>query len=444
MTKKTILAFPFALLLGSTHPIVAVGKELIRDGHRVIFASSGKYLDYINQEGFETIEIPDLDMEWFTKYTNNSSMGYHNFHTLEKFVDAEVKLIKKIKPDLLLTIHRPSLKVASKITGVKLVSLVDVIFTSKYSGKISMPETHVIGFINNKIFPKELNQSITQIARKFYFQKWIIPYNKLLKKHGHKAINSFGELFEGDMTIFMDASEFSGKLKDNKKSSNSFHFVGPVLHTLANKEPDWLKSFDKKKKTIFLSMGSSGVKFNEVLEYLHKIFYDDDRYQIVATTALNHKLPDLKYPKHFFLTDYVPADLILKHNCVLSIVHGGRGSIYHALKHGVPIIGIPHQAEQQWNLQKAEELGLGKMIFSKKLNFHTFKESVDQIIHKIDDYKYNAVSFSKCLQKYRGEFHAAELINDFLNGHSVQPEFNLSLESHDSNHFRKFSTAYYN
>jgi len=410
MDKKTILAFPFALLLGSTHPVVAVAKELKEKGYRVIFASSGKFMDYVREEGFETEEIIDFDNEWFTSHVNKGSMGYHDSETLQKFVDEELKLIDKYKPDLLLDIHRPSLKVSSALTGVKKASIVDVVFTKYYAGRKSIPETHWLHFLNRNKFLKKIGNSIRKPAEDIYFKKWAKPYNRLLKSNNLPKLQSLKDTFEGDLTIFMDAKEFTPVTAINNAN---IHFVGPVLHTLNTKLPDWYERLDPNKKTIFLSMGSSGILFPKILEYLVKMFRGTKDIQVVATTAMNHEIPDMDYPENFFITDYIPADFILKNNCILVITHGGRGSLYHALKYGVPIIGIPHQAEQEWNLERVEEMGLGILLHSKNIDFKALSDAISKIMED-KGYKKEAEAFAEILKVYNGEKEAAQIIEDFL------------------------------
>jgi MGT family glycosyltransferase len=404
--KGTILMFPFALLLGSTHPLVAVGEELKKRGYRVIFASKGKYLDYIKKAGFETEEICDLDMSWFTKNVDRGRMAYHDSQSLQIFVNEELKLIKKIKPDLIIDIHRPSLKITSKILGVPKVSIVDAIFTTYYRGKKSMPETHWLSVFNNTRLTKQLNEKLLPYAEAFYYRLWSKPYDKLLKRYKLKPIKNIKHTLEGDTTIFMDSREFA----PTRKFNENVFFVGPVLHTHNEHVPEWYKHFNSKKKTIFLSMGSSGVLFPKVLRYLVDMFKNSDEYQVVATTALNHSIPEIEYPKNFYLTDYIPADLILSKNCSLMITHGGRGSIYHALSYGVPMIGLPHQAEQEWNLDRVEELKLGHKLSSKKLDYKTFSKAVNDLLEN-DSYRENARLFEESLKAYQGSFAAANVVD---------------------------------
>ncbi len=51
----------------------------------------------------------------------------------------------------------------------------------------------------------------------------------------------------------------------------------------------------------------------------------------------------------------------------VTITHGGKGTIYHSLIEGVPIFGIPQQAEQEINLKRIKQINLGDYILASNL-----------------------------------------------------------------------------
>ena len=57
----------------------------------------------------------------------------------------------------------------------------------------------------------------------------------------------------------------------------------------------------------------------------------------------------------------------INHTAILDMIdivicHGGNGTIYQALSHGIPVICITNNFEQEWNSQRIEELELGTLI----------------------------------------------------------------------------------
>ena len=59
--------------------------------------------------------------------------------------------------------------------------------------------------------------------------------------------------------------------------------------------------------------------------------------------------------------DEVPKLAVLEHASVF-ITRGGMAGVMEALHHGVPMIVVPHMADQRLNGQRVEELGLGVVL----------------------------------------------------------------------------------
>ena len=94
------------------------------------------------------------------------------------------------------------------------------------------------------------------------------------------------------------------------------------------------------------------------------------------------------------------------------ITHGGRGSIYSALQHGVPLIGIPNQGEQEWNLDAVERHGLGRKLSTKRISFDSFSDATRSVLDE-PRFRDNARAFGAKLTNYDGVRAAARIIASF-------------------------------
>ena len=403
--------FPFAQELGATHSLVSIADELKKLDHEIIFASFGKYNQYIRDSGYEVIEIIDVDLNHYWKYTEKASMGYHNEQSINKFVEEEVELINRMKPDLIIDILRPTLKISSKITNTKRVTITNTVFSKYYSKNFGVPKSHWLAPFARFAPAGKMLKKLTPTVTEMYYRHWAKPYNKVLTKYGHEKVKSLREMFEGDLTILMDAFEFAPV----SKLPSHIVMVGPLLHTKEKFIPDWYQNLDKGKKIIFLSMGSTGRLFTPILEYLHQEYSDSKSIQVIATTAGRQQIPSLNFASNFFITDYIPAELVLSlNNCAINITHGGKGSIYHALTYGVPIIGIPHLTEQEWNLDTVVELGAGLKLEPKHLTKENMLKAIDEMLSNTSYYT-NAQKFKEVLYKYEGQKQVARLVNEMFN-----------------------------
>src|SRR4051794_29992489 len=72
-------------------------------------------------------------------------------------------------------------------------------------------------------------------------------------------------------------------------------------------------------------------------------------------------MPDL--PPNVKLSKWLPQQDILAHpNVRLFITHGGQGGTTEALWNGVPLLGIPMFADQQWNIKSATNKGFALTV----------------------------------------------------------------------------------
>ncbi len=69
----------------------------------------------------------------------------------------------------------------------------------------------------------------------------------------------------------------------------------------------------------------------------------------------------------------------------LVVCHGGNGTIYQALSHGRPVIGIPTIPDQAYNMRMVERLKLGTSI-----TWQTFFDNpgilLDKVKQTLDNY----------------------------------------------------------
>ncbi len=107
------------------------------------------------------------------------------------------------------------------------------------------------------------------------------------------------------------------------------------------------------KKTIYVSMGSSGNW--EDVAFLNINYYS--RYNIIAAGNSEGKL----WAPHITCVNFVNADDVFP-AVDLVICHGGNGTIYQALAHGIPLLCMTAHFEQEWNVTAIQNAGLALSI----------------------------------------------------------------------------------
>lgn len=401
---KTVLMFPYANHLGGTQPLIAVGSALREAGHRVVFAARGKCVDHARAAGFEVEDVVELDPEHSVAHINRSNLDYHSEASVAEFVEAEAALIRRHAADVVVDLHRPTLGVSARLTRTPRAVLCNTVLTRYYAGEKVLPESHPLGALG-RFVPRAVMRPASAWVEEQLFRRWARPYNTVLRAHGAAPVASMRELFEGDATILMDAEE----LAPTVALPPHVHRVGPLLHERADATSSWLEQIAQDRRTIFVYLGSYGETFTRIVEFLGRALATRDDCHVVAATAGLYAYDGAPCPPNVHVVDYVPASAVLSRNCAAMISHGGRGSIYSALLHGVPLIGVPNQGEQEWNLEAIERLGVGRKLSTRRLRFEDFR---DALLAVIDDpgYRERAAAFRARLHGYDGARAAARAI----------------------------------
>lgn len=64
---------------------------------------------------------------------------------------------------------------------------------------------------------------------------------------------------------------------------------------------------------------------------------------------------------HVHVARYLPQALLLPH-CDVVVNHGGSGTVVNPLALGVPLVLLPMGADQPWNADRCEALGVGVVL----------------------------------------------------------------------------------
>ena len=120
-----------------------------------------------------------------------------------------------------------------------------------------------------------------------------------------------------------------------------------------------------------------------------------------------------------YVEPFIDGDLVMK-QCDLVVCHGGNGTIYQALQHGKPIIGIPTIPDQKFNMRRVKALGIGKTL--KWSEFIKKPELLADLINSILNNRMfytNASKIQQILKSYDSTKIAANIIEDYLRTKSI-------------------------
>jgi UDP:flavonoid glycosyltransferase YjiC (YdhE family) len=97
--------------------------------------------------------------------------------------------------------------------------------------------------------------------------------------------------------------------------------------------------------------------------------------------------------------------------CDVVVCHGGNGTIYQALQHGKPIVGIPTIPDQEFNMRRVKALGVGETLALKELQ--RSPEKLFELTRQVatdPGYRRNAQNLQQILSGLQPARKAADLI----------------------------------
>ena len=403
MRRHTVAIFTDGGFLAHVTRTFEVARVL-RDhfGHRVVFCGSGQYMDIPRNAGFEVREVYTVDRDMTMKLARRAGLCSLKWWRAEcdKSVASDIEVLSELKPDVVIGDMHWSLCTSARVLAIPYVAITNAAWTRWYAEPIEPPQGHFSTKLLGKTLTKALFPKIKSALTWYYG----LGYTHVRKKYGLPPVHSIYDLIEGDMTLLADIPEF---MACKPGMPSSFRYVGPILWEAALPPPRWLKRLDRRRPTLYFTMGSTGdvAFFNEAIRV-----FGDTEYQVLITTG---GLADLgSVPDNVFVEKYANGQALLDVSDAV-ISHGGNGTIYQALSRGVPIVGFPSIFDQEINMQRVTALGAGLRMWRSEYDARALKTAVDEILYD-STYRERCEALARRIAHFHGPYRAAVHIDHLI------------------------------
>jgi MGT family glycosyltransferase len=380
-----------------------IAKHLRTAGHEVSFAASGQYSNLASDAGFAVLPIYTVPLD---RILSRSRIGRADWYALEQIrdtVSADRAIFDEVKPDIVLGDFRHSLHTSCEMARIPFASILNASWTNYYSIDYRAPEHLAITGILGKALATKISPWV-----KYAILRWDVrAHNHYRRQVGLAPFKNVWDMFSGDLNLLTDIPEYG----PTHNLPRNFHYVGPVIWEPDVAAPEWLHKLDPDRPTIYFTMGSTG--HAQYLDNALELF-GGTQYQCLMTTA--GLLEPSNVPNNFYVCDYAPGSLLMEKSDVV-VCHGGNGTIYQAMQHGVPIIGIPTMHDQEFNLQRVTDLGIGIELSDLHFKPEHLSHAVEQVLSDAS-FREAAQRYRQVLAGYDGPRAAARLIGEY---HSTLP-----------------------
>jgi UDP:flavonoid glycosyltransferase YjiC (YdhE family) len=362
--KPLLLVFPYDVMAHYLRCLQLA--RYFKPWFTIRFLYSERYQAFVSAAGFETFTAATLDADNVQQCVESFDFSWLNETDLSYMYEDQVKVIKELRPAVVLGDMAPTLKMAAEKTGVFYISLLNGYMTRYYAYVRRMPESYPLYKLFN-LLPASLHAYFTGIGENIYFHDIHRPFRKIRSRAGLSSKDSYMQEMEGDLNLVCDLSE----LFPQKEVPGNYLFVPPLFHPANDNDSAVINKLDINKKTLLINMGSTG-NWKKVA-FLNKPAYQ--KYNIVTAGDKEKIISGAHVTSCHFINNHPLLEAV-----DLVICHGGNGTSYQAFSYGIPVLCLTSNLEQDYNTDGIERCHLGKRL--NKINESGYIDIIDQYIQE--------------------------------------------------------------
>jgi UDP:flavonoid glycosyltransferase YjiC (YdhE family) len=403
--------FPFFANLAETSRLVRTAERFRELGGRAVFFShGGDYEELARNAGFPVQPVEPI-------YTEEQIRDLMKFDQLEKFGDpfpddwliehvlSEERAYADRRVGLVVTGFNVPCVLSARKARIPLVFIIPGTALPAYfeAGLATFPDTFENSFTH--LLPNQLKNRLTN---------WFM----LRSRAGTGAFNRVARRFElpllpNSLSLWMGDYTLASDLKEALELPAEYDlreedYIGPLLANLGIPLEEKVRAhLERPGRSIYFAMGSSGNKqlYLRALGALGRTGYN-----VVAaytTIVVEEELPSVG--ENVLLEKFVPAEIVNK-MVDLAILHGGQGTFYTAAYSGRPVIGIPMQPEQQYNIDILVRHGSAIRLSKRHFREEALIGAIERIFGDYDRYRARAEALAQRLPVIDGAQKGAERI----------------------------------
>jgi UDP:flavonoid glycosyltransferase YjiC (YdhE family) len=397
--KKTILFVAEAVTLAHFGRMMTLARSLDPERYNVVIASDPRYLSLEQTFTSDFEPIWTIPSEQFAQALAKGKAVY-SASTLTRYIEDDVQLLEKIKPDLVVGDFRLSLAVSAPLAGVPYAAVVNAYWSPFANISYPVPDLPF-----TKVLGLALSQKVFNAVRPLAFTLHARPLNTLRRRHKLTPIgNDLCKVYTwANHTLYADIPE----LVPCEELPANHHYLGPVLWSTQTDLPPWWDKLPRDKPIVFVSPGSSGQidLLGLVLEAIC-----DLPINIIAATAGRVDLAP--QTDNVFAADYLPFEKVAQ-LASLVICNGGSLTTYQALAEAVPILGLTTNLDQLLNMQAIEQLGVGICLRQSMAGKQDVYQATRALLDK-PHYAEAAERMAAVVTQYNAEQRFATLLDKIL------------------------------
>lgn len=351
--RPRLLLFSEAVTLAHIARPYALGAELSARGFEVHLARDARYDSLLGDALPQRHTISSISPESFTAALARGAPLY-DLHTLQRYVEDDLDVITRVRPDAIMGDFRLSLAVSAAVARVPYLALANAYWSPYCRQRYPVPELPFV-----RLLGPTLGQALFTVARPLAFALHCLPMHRLRRQYGLPSLGAdLDRVYtHADYTLYADAPD----LFTMRDLPGNHRFIGPVSWSPQVAPPAWWNDLPRDEPCIYVTLGSSGRA--DLLPTVCAALGEVAATAIVSTAGA--PVP-ATLPGNVHAAPYLPgAAAVARADLVLC--NGGSPTTQQALLAGVPVLGVAGNLDQYLNMSAVERAGAGRLLRSGTL-----------------------------------------------------------------------------
>lgn len=312
--------------------------------------------------------VEDLDCQNASVFARRLARGLplYDLETLSDYVGADLSLIDREQPDVVIGDFRLSLSVSARLRAIPYITICDAYWSPEVPLTPPLP---VMSF--TRFAPIGIAENIFRLISPLAFRLHALPMERLRARFGLATLGyDLRRCYtDADLRLFANFPALFPKVRPHAGAD----FVGPIAWSPETHEN--LDFLSGDQPLVYITMGSSGDL--RIPAQIIPVF-EELGYRIVVTTA-GRALPSKPQSPSTQVFDFLPGAAVCQ-RASLVVCNGGSPTTNQALRCGVPVLGIAQNMDQFLNMRAVEAYGAGLLLRSDRTNSSNLLKSIKTMV----------------------------------------------------------------
>lgn len=364
--RLRVLCFGEGVSLAHVGRPLELARALDPARYEIHFASSERYRGMVEAHGFVFHPVDGLPPQEFMARLAAGAPLYDEA-TLRRSAESDLRVMQALRPDLVIGDFRVSLGLSAVSLGIPHANLCNAHWSPWSTQRFPAPDLPVVRMLGER-----LGGWAVRLGAPTVFRLHAAPFNRLRKAYGLPPVRDLRAMYAlGDWTLYLDLPDLApvSVLPVNHR------YLGPVTWSPALGMPEGWGAWRDARPLVYITLGSSGE-----VHVLPELLRSLEGLPVQAAVATAGRVAGLKASANVLLADYLPGSQVLA-EASACIFNGGAATGYQALEQGVPVLGLPSNADQFFHMQAIAGVGAGLLLRAQTANSVALKSALSRLLN---------------------------------------------------------------